>query len=97
MHILKSSNKNNFNSCTCIITVYRIIFTPCSFCPSTPANNFPHLEFAQTKLRLKRDNLRNLEFAVLNLPNDNEGKRGENKGGGGIFPSIQCIVEIHVQ
>lgn len=39
-------------------SVYAVILALCNFCSSTLANSFPHLEFIQTQLCLKRDNLR---------------------------------------
>lgn len=56
-------------------TVNRFIFTPCNF------RLFPHLEFAQTHMCLKRDNLRHLTSPNQNSSGCNEGKRGENKKG----------------
>lgn len=39
-------------------SVYAVILALCNFCSSSLANSFPHLEFIQTQLWLKRDNLR---------------------------------------
>lgn len=75
-------------------TVYRVIFLPscyfrlCYFHPSALAYRSPLLEFAQTKLCLKRDIMKIVICPVLNFPAENESERSENKTGG-MFACIQ--------
>lgn len=46
----------------------------------------PRLEFAQTKISLKRDNI-SIEIRLIsNSPADNEGERSEKKNGSEYFP-----------
>lgn len=67
-----------------ISTIYRIISALCNFRYSTLGYSIPRLEFTQTHLCLKRDNLRHWNsFAQITGPKWGRIKRGR------IFPDIQ--------
>ena len=46
----------------------------------------PRLEFAQTKISLKRDNMSIEIHLISNSPADNEGERSGKKNGSEYFP-----------
>lgn len=75
----KTFSRPNWST-NCILYI-RAIFTRCNFLPSTIAKVSPSVQFAQTQLCLKRDNMRHCRNwpSDFSWPADNEGERGENK------------------
>lgn len=71
-----------------LLYIYRVIFDPCFYCPSTFENDFTPSSIHLNSYRYSNEStvIKKMFWIckVLNWPTDNEGKKGENNTGSNI-------------